>query len=1143
MPRKDFLQDLEHAAAPGRFSCISNIRAGECDGSVSFKFTEPKTALTVEFQAIVSDSHNYPKHHSYFVFATSENCPSEMTSRLESDGSLFAGLTIHELLINLTDTIAHSGVSPNSKSSSSVEDNLSDPDDGESVNSTGEPEWDSDEEEDMFGPIQSDSESQKNLRCDLRLAKQAGFKVGHLGSKEKSIIVTVSCRIAKLGISNEAMDAWNVKPSEYLVLLIRYVPTYINLQRIMGVCGTIKQNLIQMRVGICDSYKPYVQHAVEAFQSTRDQRKDEDPTDSTNTLPGLCGNKAMNESSLKPLFIGSSLNSLLEERLLGIIQIRLQHGYSWTGGEIFFNHNQGGTASGPDATPKEYNQSDDWATSAPKILASDHLAETGRDISMLSLPLLAMQFALRHFVKCTEFCLVCHCKTNDTFEALKPYVCSSGLCLYQYMALAMGSSLEYEIHSQPLVVELLVSLAYTAAVSEQLEEVPSGLRLQVPAKLFQTGPGNDLLYAGELNAAKLDLLPAARLPLKVGDWIVICVGPGLSGNGNGTTEEWHCRVEDMETSSGHIFLSGLFRQGKRIQNQKLLDDYLQVQFTIYDTDLDTLTLPFKMKMISFILATLPSVQEMYSFIQTGGKKKLLSVWKEVISPTALDLLRWVVASNRSLIKQDNQDTSHQVTGMSGYVQFRLVQGAADKEQRFINAVNSVSLDKNPKHPTLFAWHGSPVPNWHNILRVGLHFKKQLHGRAFGNGVYMSNTLDVSMGYTHYPGQYNTSKWPQSRLKISTAVSLNEIVNSVEDFVSRYPHYVVQHLDWIQTRYLFVQFDVPELAAKYPLRNYSSKKQAEGSFYKQHPDHVAHGPHQVPINIPISILSGQRGKIVQENCQSGSQARMCAISPKRRKIIVKDRGDENDDIASVGTDIEDIYILLSDDEEPKSNPKTVQDEKVGGVPKTPFHPGTLQEDSLPALSHPQYASTPATKILQQHLAATVKIQQEIPIQDLGWYVNHKLVNTVYQWIVELHSFDAEIPLAQDLQALNMQSIVLELRFPAQFPMDPPFVRVIRPRFVEFSHGGGGHVTTGGAMCMELLTQSGWLPTISIESVLLQVRMAILNPDPRPARLLLNRSSTEYSVGEAVDAYKRVSYSHGWKIPTDIEKLASWENPLP
>jgi ubiquitin-conjugating enzyme E2 Q len=190
-----------------------------------------------------------------------------------------------------------------------------------------------------------------------------------------------------------------------------------------------------------------------------------------------------------------------------------------------------------------------------------------------------------------------------------------------------------------------------------------------------------------------------------------------------------------------------------------------------------------------------------------------------------------------------------------------------------------------------------------------------------------------------------------------------------------------------------------------------------------------------------------------------------------------------------------------------------------------------------LTPPQYATTPATKVLQQHLQATLKVQAREPLHDLGWYIDPDFITTVYQWIVELHSFDPKLPLAKDLKQANMKSVVLELRFPPGFPMSPPFVRVIRPRFLEFANGGGGHVTAGGAMCMELLTNSGWLPTASIESVLLQVRMAITNTEPRPARLALNRSRKDYSVGEAVEAYKRACIAHGWQIPEDIQRL-SW-----
>lgn len=38
-------------------------------------------------------------------------------------------------------------------------------------------------------------------------------------------------------------------------------------------------------------------------------------------------------------------------------------------------------------------------------------------------------------------------------------------------------------------------------------------------------------------------------------------------------------------------------------------------------------------------------------------------------------------------------------------------------------------------------------------------------------------------------------------------------------------------------------------------------------------------------------------------------------------------------------------------------------------------------------------------------------------------------------------------------------------------------------------------------MELLTNSGWSPVSSVESVLLQVRMAMSSLDPKPARLMM------------------------------------------
>lgn len=72
-------------------------------------------------------------------------------------------------------------------------------------------------------------------------------------------------------------------------------------------------------------------------------------------------------------------------------------------------------------------------------------------------------------------------------------------------------------------------------------------------------------------------------------------------------------------------------------------------------------------------------------------------------------------------------------------------------------------------------------------------------------------------------------------------------------------------------------------------------------------------------------------------------------------------------------------------------------------------------------------------------------------------------------------------------------------------------------------------------MELLTNTGWSPVNSMESVLLQVRLAICSLDPKPARLAgVTSRATQYSIREAVEAYSRAAARHGWEIPADLKE---------
>ena len=93
---------------------------------------------------------------------------------------------------------------------------------------------------------------------------------------------------------------------------------------------------------------------------------------------------------------------------------------------------------------------------------------------------------------------------------------------------------------------------------------------------------------------------------------------------------------------------------------------------------------------------------------------------------------------------------------------------------------------------------------------------------------------------------------------------------------------------------------------------------------------------------------------------------------------------------------------------------------------------------------------ATMALQRELKAMLKEQERTKsLGELGWYMPPEFIeDNLYQWIVELHSFDKDLPIAKDLTQRKVNSLVFELRFPPSFPHSPPFFRILKPRFLPF-----------------------------------------------------------------------------------------------
>ncbi|KAF2648732.1 hypothetical protein K491DRAFT_722312 [Lophiostoma macrostomum CBS 122681] len=1195
MPRKAFVADLGKAVSGVSIAGISDVRAGNDDGEFTFQCVADGTKL--EISALITDVSEYPSSHMCMIFAGS-SAPEKVADILQDITDAATGKSVAQIL----ELVSQKLESTDSDGDKQMIDSQ-----GYSDDEFGTDDDEDDAEEyfpdDDFLPkpvlaskdpgttleayTKPTSAFRQRIRTDLRKAKAAGFKIGHHGGLLDGLgcYVSLSCRVSKLGISEEAMQAWQIEPNEYLVAILHYPNGYKTMDTIKSCDAPTARRYFSIRVGVSTTYKPTMQEAVQAFTvlSKEDEKRREQSQNSD------LQQKDTQVRGFRNSFISRPLNELLEERFSTVLGYRYE-GMPWRGAEAYYNDHIG-TNHAQMAIKEEYYVSDQANVAYPPIVTADHIIESATGEH--SLPLVGMQFVLRHFVRCTEFCLICFTKMSDDLQAIKPYVCDKPLCLYQYMSLGFGPSIEHEILSQPKVVDLLISFCYTSARLGKLSDFPTGLSLMVPPTIaYEKDYGNTQYdsYSTWVHGSTQQTPPAAstppqacpmrfnvatkeiifdkredKCPLRTGDWIVIRTD-------DDPTRPFHCRVANttfyptiqvaepvrpalttMDPSTNTYpypppAVSTPPQKPPQAQAPSGSSEFRPAAYFAYDQNFDELHDYHKRTAISALLDALPRVSDMKNYLVRKAQSPLSS-WVDRLSPAATGILRWIIASNRACIMQvadegeseSGKKGEERLYGMAGWSQFRFAMGAPDKERRFLQAVRDTTDRLKLKHSTLFAWHGSPINNWHSIIREGLHFKDTAHGRAYGHGVYHSLDVHTSIGYSSFgPG---TIHWPMSDLRVSQALALNEIVNAPKEFVSSSPHLVVAQLDWIQTRYLFVKTQASSVNTS------NSKESKPADFIEQDPNMTPRGSTD-SIVIPVHAIAGSRRPQTRTVKNSTSKRRKTLGTGSTAYDPINLDG-EDDDGASVCTLDEDRIILEDEptfEPDPLPTPNSTKGKSKAGnflsklvgsksspKPLTDFVGGTLDFSTLPMLKAPQWATPAATKRLMKDFKDLVKVQNREPPYELGWYIDPERHDNMYQWIVEMHSFDPTLPLAKDMKTQNHKSIVLELRFGNQYPMAPPFVRVIRPKFLGFNQGGGGHVTLGGAMCMQLLTNDGWLPTSSLESVLLQVRMAMSSLDPRPARLETGGRG-EYGIGEAIEAYLRACAVHGWTAPPGFREMA-------
>lgn len=165
---------------------------------------------------------------------------------------------------------------------------------------------------------------------------------------------------------------------------------------------------------------------------------------------------------------------------------------------------------------------------------------------------------------------------------------------------------------------------------------------------------------------------------------------------------------------------------------------------------------------------------------------------------------WVITSNRSSILslQDYQrcedfKTEHQ---------YLLISNPPEMEEKFQN------LKK--KHGSKFFYHGSPTDNWHSILRNGFFIASgtpdfQLHGAAYGIGVYVAHNMDTASGYTRIMSKnFNKDYRVDDEFKIMF-VAVCEVINDFDVVKDHGWCKVVPDANYIVPRFILGYSDYPK----------------------------------------------------------------------------------------------------------------------------------------------------------------------------------------------------------------------------------------------------------------------------------------------------------------------------------------------
>jgi len=381
---------------------------------------------------------------------------------------------------------------------------------------------------------------------------------------------------------------------------------------------------------------------------------------------------------------------------------------------------------------------------------------------------------------------------------------------------------------------------------------------------------------------------------------------------------------------------------------------------------------------------------------------------ERLNTSTYELIRFILEGNKMLLKADNLLCSGDIIPLDIEKEKESVASETDILKNVIQfKVEHTALveDRFRGRDTMYLYHGSRAENWYSIMangiKIGSKSKYFLNGAAYGNGIYLSNDINLSLGYSG-----------SSRLGINRSIVKEEGDNTILAIFQ-----VINNSKWHKGGTIFVVDDENALVLRY-----------------------------------ILVFNDMRNPLVQGIFKA-------------------------------------INIKLNS----------------GGIQAT-----EKQKKEMEA----RHITTIHNKRLMREYQAIHKQDSNI----LGFQVRLAEEDNLSKWLIYITK--PENPkLEEQMQRLGIPAIEIEITFKESYPIAPPFIRVVYPHFKFRS----GHITVGGSLCMEMLTNQGWSPTFNVENVITQIKMAISDGEGEIDEINFKK---RYTMDEALDAFKRVMSAHGW-----------------